>query len=233
MKQKILKVLRRIIGTQQYCYKRSYSQDGEDAVLASFYESKRPDYKGFYIDIGAHHPKRFSNTQFFYEKGWSGINIDATPGSMKPFMKERKRDINIEAGVSYKHDEFEYYLFEEAALNSFDVKLSEQRIKDGCSIKERRKVKVFPINYLLNKYIPAHIKHIDFMSIDIEGMEYTILKSMDFKNYAPDFLLVEDLELKNDDILECSKSLLYQFLKGKGYSIIAKTQRTVIYRLCS
>jgi FkbM family methyltransferase len=230
MRQRILNFIRRIIGTE--FYRRSYSQDGEDAVLASFYESKGADYKGFYIDIGAHHPKRFSNTQFFYERGWSGINIDATSGSMKSFMKERKRDINIEAGVSDKHDEFEYYLFDEAALNSFDVKLSEQRIKDGWSLKERRKVKVFPINYLLNKYVPTHIKHIDFMSIDIEGMEYTILKSMDFLNYAPDFLLVEDLEL-NDDILECSKSLIYQFLKGKGYSIIAKTQRTFIYRLCS
>jgi hypothetical protein len=62
-------------------YKRFYSIDGEDAILDSLYEGK-PKYKGFYLDIGAYHPLRYSNTHYFYEKGWNGINIDATPGSM-------------------------------------------------------------------------------------------------------------------------------------------------------
>src|SRR4030042_4646353 len=68
--------------------KSHYSQDGEDIVLASFYEEK-PGYKGFYVDVGALNPLRFSNTQYFYEKGWRGINIDATPGSMKEFNEIR------------------------------------------------------------------------------------------------------------------------------------------------
>lgn len=53
---------------------------------------------GFYVDVGAHHPMRFSNTYFFYRMGWSGINIDAMPGSMKEFKKYRRRDINLELG---------------------------------------------------------------------------------------------------------------------------------------
>ena len=56
-----------------------YSQNGEDLILNRFLENKE---KGFFIDVGAHHPIRFSNTYFFYKKGWSGINIDAMPGSM-------------------------------------------------------------------------------------------------------------------------------------------------------
>jgi len=65
-------------------HKKSYSQDGEDVVLASFYENMK-NYRGFYVDIGAHHPVRFSNTWMFYKNGWKGINIDPTPGSMKAF----------------------------------------------------------------------------------------------------------------------------------------------------
>ncbi len=61
-------------------------------IVASFYDSN-PHYKGFYVDIGAHHPFRYSNTQFFYEKGWRGINIDATPGSMDRFKDFRPEDI--------------------------------------------------------------------------------------------------------------------------------------------
>ena len=51
----------------------SYSQEGEDMVLKRIFDKQT---KGFYIDVGAHHPKRFSNTYNFYLKGWKGINID-------------------------------------------------------------------------------------------------------------------------------------------------------------
>ena len=59
-----------------------FSQEGEDVILRRIFEDQK---NGFYIDIGAHHPKRFSNTYYFYDRGWEGINIDATPGSMKFF----------------------------------------------------------------------------------------------------------------------------------------------------
>jgi FkbM family methyltransferase len=168
-----------------------YSQDGEDIVLASFYEEK-PNYRGFYIDIGAHHPIRFSNTQFFYEKGWHGINIDACPGSMKQFNKLRKNDINIEIGVSDKPGEMEYFSFVEPALNSFDKTLSEKRIDDGWALKERINRHVLPLNDILEKYLP-HNQHIDFITMDVEGLELQLIESLNFQKYTPDFFLVEDL----------------------------------------
>src|SRR5580658_8816405 len=78
-------------------FRHSFSQEGEDMILASFFEGKK---NGFYVDVGAHHPKRFSNTHHFYIRGWRGINVDATPGSMKLFRRTRPDDINIEAAVS-------------------------------------------------------------------------------------------------------------------------------------
>src|SRR5262249_32770188 len=76
---------------------KSYSQEGEDMILNRIFGEKK---SGFYVDVGAYHPKRFSNTYFFYKKGWRGINIDAMPGSMKPFNAKRNRDINVETPVS-------------------------------------------------------------------------------------------------------------------------------------
>ena len=70
------KIHRKLVRGIQY----SFSQEGEDLVLARIFEGKK---NGFYVDIGAHHPTRFSNTHYFYRRGWSGINIDAMPGSMK------------------------------------------------------------------------------------------------------------------------------------------------------
>ncbi len=71
----------------------SYSQEGEDLILQRFFETKE---NGFYIDVGAHNPTRFSNTFIFYLKGWRGINIEPTPGSKTAFDSVRPKDLNIE-----------------------------------------------------------------------------------------------------------------------------------------
>ena len=99
---------------------KSYSQEGEDMILRRLFENQT---KGFYVDVGAHHPIRFSNTYFFYKKGWRGINIDAMPGSMKLFNKIRPRDINIEKAISDKKEVLTYYVFNDPALNGFSKKL--------------------------------------------------------------------------------------------------------------
>src|SRR6187431_556967 len=104
---------------------KSYSQEGEDLILNRILEKKTC---GFYVDVGAHHPKRFSNTYLFYQKGWRGINIDAMPGSMAEFRNFRPRDINIEAAVGAAK-EIPFYVFDEKALNTFDSNLAEERKK--------------------------------------------------------------------------------------------------------
>jgi FkbM family methyltransferase len=220
----ISKILRPRSGSSNY-----YSQNGEDAVLVSFYEGK-PNYRGFYVDIGAHHPVRFSNTQLFYERGWRGINIDATPGSMKAFNESRKNDINIEVGASDISGNAEYFSFEESALNSFDRALSEERIDHGWKLKEKIRVPVMPINDILEKYLPSNITHIDFITIDVEGLEFQILRSFDFHKYAPDYFLVEDLSNSDKDIADQAQGAIYRLLTNHGYVAIAKTQRTFIFK---
>src|SRR5690554_6253894 len=77
--------------------RKSYSQEGEDILLEKLFEGKND---GFYVDVGAHHPRRFSNTYLLYRRGWRGINIDAMPGSMAEFRRLRGRDINLEIPIS-------------------------------------------------------------------------------------------------------------------------------------
>ncbi len=86
----------KILGARGYM-NPSYSIEGEDRIVRSLFWEKRDT--GFYVDVGAHHPFRFSNTYLFYTQGWRGINIDATPGSMRAFKKHRPRDINLEIGI--------------------------------------------------------------------------------------------------------------------------------------
>ncbi|MDR2646352.1 MAG: FkbM family methyltransferase [Holosporaceae bacterium] len=213
-----------------------YSQDGEDVLIKAFYDGQcggrggGGTYKGFYVDIGAHHPLRFSNTQIFYENGWRGINIDATPGSMEEFRKLRPFDINIEAGISDCYGEMEYFSFEESALNSFCKEISDERINNGWKLKETVKIKTYPINDILGKHLPKN-QRIDFISMDIEGLELAVLGTFDFERFAPKYFLIEELNFVENDFMSYHEFPVYQLMRQKGYIVVAKTMRTVIFSL--
>ena len=202
----------------------SFSQEGEDLILSRFLE---PRTKGWYVDIGAHHPKRFSNTYYFYLRGWTGLNIDAMPGSMDKFNRLRPRDINIEVAVAEQENVRSYFVFNDTALNTFNSSLAEERkklapyyITDTIPVKCRR------LDSILEEYLPEN-KHIDFMSVDAEGLDLEILRSNDWLRFRPEFLVVECLDLDSPDIHE---NTVIQFLTEKDYSMAARCFNSIIFR---
>jgi FkbM family methyltransferase len=206
------------------CYQKSYSQEGEDLILYRILYGKIQ--KGFYVDVGAHHPKRFSNTYFFYKKGWNGINIEPMPGSKKIFDKYRPNDINIEIPISDKEDELTYYMFNDAALNGFSKEISQQRneFKDYKIIKTAN-LKTRTLRSVLNEYLPAGQK-IDVLSIDVEGLDLEVLKSNDWDKYKPTIILVED---KDFTFESPHSSDTFDYLQKMEYKLIAKTKKTLIF----
>lgn len=64
-----------------------FSQFGEDIVITELLLRRKP--KGFYVDVGAHHPERFSNTRLLSLVGWTGVNIDAHKESIDLFKHRR------------------------------------------------------------------------------------------------------------------------------------------------
>jgi FkbM family methyltransferase len=207
-------------------HKKSYSQDGEDVVLASFYENAKY-YHGFYVDIGAHHPVRFSNTWMFYRKGWRGINIDPTPGSMLPFKFMRRKDINLEIGIGQKSETILFHCFNEPALNTFDIDLANERnTGKPYKIVKIIEVQTEPLSNILNKFLPKG-KQIDFLTIDVEGLDLQVLQSNDWEKYSPMYVLVEDIDF-NLSVLDSSP--IYNYLSQKGYEIVSVLKRTIIYK---
>lgn len=195
-------------------------------VLKSFYENKK-GYKGFYVDVGAHHPVRYSNTYYFYKKGWRGLNIEPTPTAITPFNILRSRDINLNVGVGSAHKTLTFYCFNEPALNTFSEELALEVDKKDNKYKiiQRVKVEVVPLRDLLKKYLPAGVK-IDFMTVDVEGLDFEVLKSNDWDKYSPEYLMVEG----HIDFEEIVNYDVYQFLAEKNYKLVAKTFRTLIFK---
>ena len=113
-------------------------QEGENIILERIFAKKS---KGFYIDVGAHHPIRFSNTLSLYNRGWSGINIEPNNEVINSFKKLRPRDLNLNMAVSHEKNSKDYYLFEDPALNTMDSRIKNLRINQGFKlIKKFNKV---------------------------------------------------------------------------------------------
>ena len=210
----------------EFPHKKSYSQDGEDMILSSMFDDLGGRENGYFIDVGALHPFRFSNTAYFYEKGWTGINIEPTPTAIEDFNKFRNRDINLNIGIGENEEELTFYCFDEPALNSFSKELSTDRNENtSYNIIQQIKVRIYPLNEVLKKYVPEG-KKIDFLSIDVEGLDMSVLRSNDWNKYLPEFILVEDI-INLESLLT---SEVYCFLKEKKYSLKAKTERTLIFK---
>ena len=208
------------------CHK-SYSQEGEDMILRRIFEEKlREKRPGFYVDVGAHHPKRFSNTYFFYRLAWSGINIDAMPDSMCEFRRLRPRDINLEAAFAKEPGELTYYAFDEPALNTLDVRMAQFHKDQGaCRLLEERRIVTKTLGEILRRYLPA-AKKVDFMSIDVEGMDLEVLQSNDWTLCRPECIISESLGSSLEDL---DQNLICTFLRGQGYQPFAKTVNSMIY----
>ena len=203
-----------------------YSQEGEDIILSRIFSDNK---NGFFVDVGAHHPKRFSNTYLLYLKGWKGINIDPIPGTKKRFDKIRPRDITLEIGVSEKEEELLFHIFNEPALNTFSEK--EAKEKEGSNngkykIIKKTRVKTYPLSTILDQYVPEN-QLIDFLTVDAEGLDLQVLKSNNWEKYKPSIILVEDLA--RNDLDKINESEIFQYLISKGYKLIVKTYNTLFF----
>ncbi|MEO6849005.1 MAG: FkbM family methyltransferase [Mucilaginibacter sp.] len=215
------KTLKKLLGYKETdkFLNESYSQEGEDNILNRVFENKP---NGFFIDVGAHHPMRFSNTYIFYKKGWRGINIDAMPGSMELFKKYRPLDINLEIPVAGKEAILPFHIFNELALNTFSPELAAEREqKEAYKIVKILEVQTKTLASILNDHLPPDTK-INFISIDAEGFDFDILTSNNWKKFPAEMVLVES-ELTVDAFFE---SKLCAFMQGMGYHFFAKTLRT-------
>jgi FkbM family methyltransferase len=180
---------------------------------------------GFFVDVGAHHPVRFSNTYLFYQRGWNGINIDAQPGSMTAFRKCRARDINLEFGIDLAAGTLPYYQFNEPALNTFDE--VEARLKDKSPYRMVGQV-VVPVRRLadvLDQYLPKGMA-IDFISVDVEGKDLNVLQSNDWSRYRPRFVLAETLRTELSKMSICPA---VAFMQSVGYLPVAKAYNTTFF----
>lgn len=215
--------LRERFGERVYS-RLTYSQEGEDLVLHRLFEDQPT---GIYVDVGAHHPFRFSNTCLLHKRGWRGVNIDAFPGSMVQFERFRPRDVNLELGVCIEPAELKFFVFHEPALNTFDAKLARDRQALGWPLAGTRQVKCRPLAHILDRVLPRlGVEDIDLLTIDVEGLDLDVLRSNDWTRFRPRAVVVEVLD---QDLPGVIQSEVGRYCSGIGYQPFAKLHHTVVF----
>ncbi len=224
MNAKLIQKISRRFGQRRFS-RTSWSQEAEDLILERYFGA-RP--AGFYVDVGAHHPFRFSNTALFHAKGWRGLNIDALPGCMKEFNRHRPHDINLQLGVAAEEGMLTYYKYDEPALNGFvrnEEVLTPNAVGRSYKLIGSEKTRVAPLHQILNENL-SDSQEIQLLTIDVEGLDFEVLKSNDWIKFRPEAVVVETdcqtLESLLDD--DC-----YLFLREKDYRLYARTGMSAIF----
>lgn len=188
----------------------SYGQAGEDAMIWRLLHHKK---SGYYVDVGAHHPVRWSNTYALYLLGWSGIAIDANEEFRAEFRKQRPNDLFVAACVTDNPGERLFRVYADRALSSVTsaqvfVNDYQYRLEKAVKMKGRTLEEILIENNTPNDF--------DFLSIDVENHDLEVLMSFDISRYRPQLIVVE---AHNFDPVKINAFDAAVYLNKNGYKL--------------
>lgn len=190
-------------------YKISYAQNFEDIFLAGILRNVA---NGFYVDVGANHAVLDSVTKIFYDKGWTGINVEPNSALHAELCLERPRDFNLNLGLSSQPGSLTFRSYQSLeGLSSFSRESQEAL---GASNPEAAYAdSVVDVSCLAN-VLATHRPsgEIHFLKIDVEGLELEVLLGNDWKSYRPWLLCIERTENLP------RRSAIAHFLEASSYS---------------
>ena len=205
----------------------TFSQFGEDIIMLKMLE--RYKVKNItYLDIGANEPISSSNTYNFYLRGYTGALIEPNADLCKLLTKVRPRDKVLNFGIGNNNEtEVDFYMFgpNHTALNTFSKEDALNTEKEGIPIKEVIKLSLKDINEVISENFKESPT---IISLDVEGLDETILRKLDFEKHQPLLICVETVAFSLNGALIKKKSML-DFLISKGYFIYADTHVNTIF----
>ncbi len=172
--------------------KLSYAQFGDDLVTASLFGSIGIE-KPTYLDIGAYEPIADNNTYLFYLAGARGVLVEPNTTLTEKLKTTRPGDTLLVVGIGPEEKaETDYYMMSGSGLNTFDKEQAERIAREGqYKIEKMVKMPMVGINRVIAEHFDG--KAPDFLSIDIEGLDYAVLKTLDFTKYRPKIVCAETL----------------------------------------
>ncbi len=164
----------------------SHAQNHEDILIDRLFRGQI----GTFVDIGACHPVIDSNTRFFYERGWRGVNFEPSFSSFQHFLDHRPEDLNLNLAVSDFDGELTFYEVDDHGINgisTLSAEIAEGYRQRGLEVAERR----VPVRTIRSLIDTPGIEPPDLLSIDVEGHEAAVIRGMPLDAWRPRVLVVE------------------------------------------
>ena len=218
----------KLLNKKQDNFQRTYSQCGEDRILLSIFNALGIS-KPSYIDVGANHPTILSNTYLFYLNGSKGVNIEPDPELIDSFKECRPNDVNINIGIGLAaEDIIDFYVMSNRVLNTFSKDEAERISSYGtCHIESVKKIKVLPLQAVVDTYFSSgNGPH--FISIDVEGLDYQILKTLDLAKYSETIFCIETINYTEDNSEKKNEDIFNYFLE-RGFMVYSDTYINTIF----
>jgi FkbM family methyltransferase len=217
-----IEFLKRVRKTFLTNYRRTYySQFGEDTILRELLRKRRD---GFYVDVGCYHPKKFSNTYMLRSLGWRGVNIDMEEEKIQLFRLARPQDFNVVAAVS---DVRQQVTIHRDRLHSLGSTIVPGLLAKEDAGLETLSLQTRTLDDILAES-PLAGKPIDVLSIDCEGHDFQVLKSLSLATYQPKVIIVES---HARDIEAIVAGPMYQYLVGQRYALRSWMHLSLVFVL--
>ncbi len=211
----------------------SYAQQGEDLALWNMCQNlgiENPTY----LDIGAYDPISISNTYLFYTKGCKGVLVEPNPARWSRLESVRPRDTTLRAGIGFG-DEPEttapFYVVgggsrnSGAALSTFSKEEADAvpaRTDGRHFVQEVIDMKLLNVNHVMQTHFQ---RAPNLVSVDVEGLDLDILKTVDFARFRPDIFCVETVEMGTFRFLPG----ILEFMESKNYAVRGGTFVNTIF----
>jgi len=202
--------------------KFSHSQFAEDLLINLSLQNGCFDK--FYVDVGCHNPRRGSNTFSFYKKGWRGILIDLEDEKVLACQLARPRDIVVKAAVSNIEEVVNIYSPKSFSTNTT---INIEALDSASNYKVIGTIKTRGLNSILDEYdCPTQF---GILSIDVEGVDYEVLLSLNLEKYRPEVICIEAWESRQG-IQSILDGKIHHYLTSNGYEMSAWAGLSIIYK---
>lgn len=188
---------------------------------------------GIFVDVGAHDGITINNTLFFEKhRNWTGINIEPQPDIFEKLKINRPNCINLNIAISDEDGKSEfihntgYTNMLSGLKNSYDDRHYGRNLLELIHYGGESKVITIETKKLSTVFEEHDIKNINYLSIDVEGGEFNVIKSIDFEKCSIQVIGFEsnydDLSVEIVRYLEEKKFVFYR--KHKGDIFMLNTQ---------
>jgi len=174
--------------------KISYAQQGEDLIVRGIFDLLHVAQPS-YIDIGAYHPTVNNNTYLLYLGGSRGVLVEPNPAFTELLRSMRPGDHVLPIGIGVAEDgAADYYVIAGPGQdNTFSKANADELVRQHgpSALRAVLKMPLRTLSHVLDEEFPRGGP--DFFSIDIEGLDLDVLKTLDFQRHRPKVFCVETM----------------------------------------